>query len=501
MALRTLVPMLLTTAWLGASCPSLARAAPPTDAGPTGTLSLEPCRLEHPLGSGSVPARCGRLPVAENPDDPAGRQIELAVAVIPAVATRARPDPLFLLAGGPGQGARDAFVPSVGALAGIRRERDLVLVDQRGTGGSNRLDCDIPDAAWEAGDIGPAEFRALAEQCLADLPGDPRYYTTSVAVRDLDAVRAALGYERINLYGGSYGTRVAQHYARRYPGHTRSVILDAVVAPALAFGSSMSLDAEAALRASFARCAGDAACRARYPRLPEQFDTLRSRLRVAPVQLRLPDPVSAEWRDVEFAEAQLALAVRMLSYSDLTAALLPLLIDAAERAGNFVPLAAQSEMVSERLASMLAFGMHNAVVCSEDLPFVDRDAIDRDALERAYLGDAMLVGLDAMCAVWPAGVVDDDLKAPLSSDVPALLLSGGLDPVTPPAYADAAAAGFSDHANVVFEGQGHIQLGLDCAQSLARRFLDAGTAAGLDLACVATVKPAPFFLSFSGGEP
>ncbi len=132
----------------------------------------------------------------EDPERPAGKHIELAVAVVPAIATRAKPDPLFLLAGGPGQGAIEGFAPLLGAFAGIHRERDLVLVDQRGTGGSNRLDCDMPDDALESAEISPAEIRRLARECLAKLPGRPEFYTTSIAVRDLDAVRAALGYEK-----------------------------------------------------------------------------------------------------------------------------------------------------------------------------------------------------------------------------------------------------------------------------------------------------------------
>jgi len=223
---------------------------PPAGATPAPGIELTPCRLEHPYGLGSVQARCGRLAVAEDPDSPRGRTIELAVAVVPAVSARARAEPLFLLAGGPGQGAQDAFVGALGAFSAVRRERDIVLLDQRGTGGSNRLTCAFPEEGPES-DAPPDELRRLASECLATLPGDPRFYTTSVAVRDLDAVRAALGYSRINLYGGSYGSRVAQHYLRRYPDRVRSVILDGVVNPALALGASMALDAEAALRAAW----------------------------------------------------------------------------------------------------------------------------------------------------------------------------------------------------------------------------------------------------------
>ncbi len=476
-------------------------ATPVASAGGDRGLVLQPCRLEHPQGLSSVTARCGRFSVAENPDAPDGRRIELAVAVVPAISTRAEPDPLFLLAGGPGQGARGGFVGLLGALDGVRRNRDLVLVDQRGTGDSHPMKCDFPEESWARADVSAEDFRVLAKQCLDALPGDPRFYTTSIAVRDLDAVRAALGYERINLYGGSYGTRVAQHYARRYPDRVRAMVLDSVVAPELALGASMSLDADAALRAHFARCANDAACAARFPTLAADFDALRHDLARAPVMVRLADPVSAEPRSVEFTAGHFGLAVRMLTYSDTSAALLPLLIDEARARGNFTPLAAQAEMVGDELDKALAYGMHNTVVCAEDLPFLDVAALDLQALRRSYLGDVMLVGLEAMCSVWPRGPVDADFKAPLRSAVPTLLMSGSLDPVTPPAYAALAAAALSDHASVVFAGQGHLQLPLRCAQSLLRRFLEAGTARGLDTGCADAVAPAPFFLSFSGGAP
>ena len=217
--------------------------------------------------------------------------------------------------------------------------------------------------------------------------------------------------------------------------------------------------------------------------------------------VRLPDPVTAEPRELKFTAGHLAMAARMLVYSDQTAALLPLFIHEAQVTGNLAPLAAQAEMILGQLQDSLAYGMHNAVACSEDLPYLDLDGVDREALGSTFLGTSMLDGLVAMCSVWPRGVVDDDLKAPLQSNVPALLLSGEFDPVTTPAYAAAAAPGFADHAQVTFRGQGHIQLGLRCAQQLMRRFLDAGTATGLDASCADDVGPAPFFLNFNGGAP
>jgi pimeloyl-ACP methyl ester carboxylesterase len=224
------------------------------------SIRLEPCRIADIDGLASTEARCGTLSVPENPSEPDGDRIRLAVAVVPAIATTARPDPLVLIAGGPGQGSIEGYAPLLGAFAGIRRERDLVLLDQRGTGSSNRLDCDMPEDALENGDIPPAALAALARDCLPKLPGRAQFYTTSIAVGDLEAVRQALGYERLNLYGASYGTRVAQHYARRYPARSRAVVLDGVVPPGLALVPNVAIESQHALEGVFARCAADPGC-------------------------------------------------------------------------------------------------------------------------------------------------------------------------------------------------------------------------------------------------
>lgn len=448
----------------------------------------------------SVAARCGRFTVPEDPDDPQGKQIELAVAVVPAIATRAKPDPLFLLAGGPGQGAQDGFVPHLGDFAGIRRERDLVLVDQRGTGGSNRLDCDMPEDAWEAGDIPPGELRKLAQECLAKLPGRPQFYTTSIAVRDLDAVRAALGYERINLFGGSYGTRVAQHYARRFPDRTRTIVLDSVVPPALPLVPRIALEAQQALERVFARCAADADCNSRFRGLAAQFARLDARLSGSPVVVSLADPATGETREVEVTRSHLVTMTRMLSYSARTASLLPLLLHEAATRGNYGPLAAQALMAGEELERIIAMGMHHSVVCSEDAPRFE-GAVDRAALEQTYLGPVMVDGMVAICEIWPRGAVDADFHESPDSAVPALLLSGEFDPATPPEYGKLAAGGFRHRLHLVIPGQGHGQTSLPCVQRLLRQFVARGDVEGLDTSCVEDIRPAPFFLSFSGTAP
>jgi pimeloyl-ACP methyl ester carboxylesterase len=180
--------------------------------------------------------------------------------------------------------------------------------------------------------------------------------------------------------------------------------------------------------------------------------------------------------------------------------LLPLVVHEAATNGNYAPLAAQAEMVSDDLEHMIAMGMHNTVVCAEDEPLFD-GAVDRKALEATAIGPLIQDGMKAICEVWPRGPVDADFAKPLDSKVPALLLSGEFDPATPPSYGAIAAKGFANGLHLVVPGQGHGQTSLPCVQRILRQFIDAGTAGNLDTSCVARIRPAPFFLSFSGSAP
>ena len=468
------------------------------------TLSLEECRIEHPRGLASYAARCAVLEVPENPEDASGRKIGLRIAVVPAIDRRGARDPLFILSGGPGQAATDFYTSAAPAFARIQRERDIVLVDQRGTGGSNVLACPFPDEA-ELAQLDMERIRAFSRDCLKVLQGDPRYYTTSVAVRDLDAARAALGYERVNLYGISYGTRVAQHYLRRYPQRTRAVILDGVVPPQQILGIDSALLAQRALDRIFERCRTEPACHETFADPAGQFAALRAEVEKRPAEIALPDPATGSVKRTRFSSGHLQVSIRLLTYSADRAALIPLLVHQAVKQRNYAPLAAHAEMISEQLGDQLAVGMHNAVVCTEDVPYYGASAIDRGALAQTYLGTMQLDGLVASCEVWPRGVIDPDFHAPLLSSTPVLLLSGSVDPVTPPEYAERAAATLRNSRHLVLEGHGHGQLALGCMPRVMADFIDAASgddaAKKLDATCLAKATPAPFFVSFAGPRP
>ena len=441
-------------------------------------------------------ARCTSLTVPEDRAHPQGRQIELHIAVLKARASEAQPDPLFLIAGGPGQAATEAFIQEMGAFDALRDTRDIVLLDQRGTGGSNRLDC--PGPPPDAGS--DVEIARAAATCLKQLPGDPRFYTTSAAVEDLEAVRAALGYPSLDLYGISYGTRVALQYLRRYPDHTRSVVLDGVVPADLAMGPGVSLDAQRALKLIFTRCDGEPACRQAFPDPAGDFARVEMELKAHPAVVALRDPLTGAPRSETLSWDKLAGAVRLMSYQSETASLLPLLIhQAAGR--DYAPLMGTALIFTGEIESGMADGMGAAVLCTEDAPFYRDDAAEQQALRDTYLGAVTMDFLVKSCRSWPKGVIAPDFKQPVKSDKPVLLLSGEDDPVTPPANAARVAKTLSNSLSLVVPGQGHGNVYRGCVPRIVTEFVEGASVKGLDTACVKKIRPFPFFVDFSGPAP
>jgi pimeloyl-ACP methyl ester carboxylesterase len=472
--------------------PSIGPSAP--------TITLEPCHLSAPGLSTRLPAECGTLTVYEDRAAQSGRQISLRVAVIPALSRNPAPDPLFYITGGPGGASTQDFVQFSWVFERINQERDIVLVDQRGTGQSHPLDCpalpEIDTASLSDDEI----LEQSATHCLDQLDANLDLYKTSIAMDDLDDVRAALGYEKINLYGISYGTRAALTYLRQHEDHVRTVILDGVVPQDEPLGTSIASDAQRALDLIFDRCAADSTCAQAFPDLRQEFQMLVESLEQEPAQVTIPHPATDEPTEVEFTSDALATTVRMFSYSQETVALLPLLIHTAQTSGDLSRLAAQYLIVSQELEDTISEGMHHSVVCAEDVPFYydgEEFAGDQDAEAQSYLGEVYLE-LEKICALWPVTGVPAEFKAPVSSDVPVLLLSGEADPVTPAANGDQAAKTLSNSLHLVAPGQGHGVIMRGCVPRIATDFIEQGTLQELDTACIGDIRPMPFFVSFTG---
>lgn len=483
----SLWPVFLLAAVAGA--PVLAQPA-------SNTIEFSNCTLELPGTVLTADANCGWLEVAENPAEPDGRKIRMHVAIVPAAGRDAEPDPLFFFAGGPGQAASEAYVGLRPILSKIRRKRDIVLVDQRGTGKSNPLDCPVEEPGLDT-NIDIEQILQQTRSCLDALDGDPRYYTTTIAMQDYDSVRRAMGYEQINLLGISYGTRAAQNYLKQFPQTVRSVILDSVVPPDLILGDEHAEMLDRAVYRVLADCAGDSACNERFPDLRQNLNFLLDQLHQEAPPVRIVHPTSGEEHEFAMQPDVMAAALRFLSYSSRTQALLPLLIHEAAENQRYDRIATQALLVMSGLTDQLSRGMELSVICAEDYPHMD----DNDNDEGTIMGATLIETIREQCALWPKGQVPEDFHQPIASNTPVLLLSGERDPVTPPIYGDRAARQFSNSLHLVAGGQGHSVITHPCLREVATAFIAAADVEALDTGCVEKIQASPFFTTLSGPTP
>lgn len=460
------------------------------------SIEFSACELKLPGTSFSVNAECGTRVTPENPEEPSGRTITLNVARILAKQKDKADDPIFFFAGGPGQSATESYPIIAGSLAEANERHDIILVDQRGTGGSNKLSCDFGDAELEL-DATIDEVIQSTRQCVDNLDADPRFYTTTIAMQDIDQIRDALGYEQINLIGISYGTRAAQVYLRQFPERVRSVVLDSVAPPQLLLGLEHAQNLDLAISKIFQRCDADTACGDRFGDLTTQLNTLREQINEQAPVLRMRLPTSGEFEDITVTRDVLAVAIRLLSYSSETQALLPILLEQASL-GDWQPIATQALMQVQNLEEIIARGMELSVICSEDAPFFPANINQQDTL----LGQLLIELVGAQCSVWPTGDVPQDFHEPRKNDdVAVLLLSGEYDPVTPPVYGDQAAQQFAQSVHWVIPGRGHSVLRHGCIPDQVALFFDTADVTALDSECIQAIKPMPFFLSMTGPAP
>ena len=452
---------------------------------------------------------CGTLQRPLDPAHPERAQIAIRYVVVPAMARRKFPDPVFLLAGGPGQSAVAVAAPTMALFGRLNNRRDIVFVDQRGTGGSAPLECEDPEHDTLAEQADPERQVRLAERCraeLAKLPylksvDDLRFFTTAIAVQDLDAVRRALGAERIDLVGASYGTRVALEYQRQFPRAVRRSVLDGVAPPDMALPASFSLDNQAALDALFAACADEPACARDHPELRSRFAALLVSL---PRKVKAAHPLTGRSEEFVVGRDMLLGAVRNALYVPQIAAALPAAIEAAAD-GDFAGLVGLNATFAARKSSRIATGMHLSVVCAEDVPRVAASA-DRPG---ADFGTAFARFYERMCAGWPRGDVPPAFESIPASAAPVLVLSGGLDPATPPRHGERVVRALGPMArHVVVANAGHGVLAIGCMRDVAYRFIDATSdrdALAVDAACVAGVPRPPAFRPIgadaAGGPP
>ncbi len=504
--------------------------ADPTTAAPdaitrrVGKIGFTPCTLAPAFGTQSVEALCGGFDVLENRAAPGGRKIHLAIAWLPAKG-EAEPDPMVMIAGGPGQSTLETFPTIANAFADLRKHRNVLLVDQRGTGGSNKLSCKDADEAGSAkngkdgkdgkdGNSKPngdsatpsdtsfeadlAQARAAAQRCVVELSkiADLRFYSTTDAIQDLDDVRAAIGADKLNLMGVSYGTRVAQQYAKRYPAHVRTITIDGIAPNSLVLGNTMARTLESSLDRQFARCAKDPKCAAELGDPRSNLNTLMQTLRTAPPKVTFRDAITGESRTETLTTGHIAGVARMFAYIPQIAGLLPLELNEAVH-GRYEPLMALANLLRTTVGDQITDGMQYSVICTEDAGELKADPADANSL----LGTDLVTAMQTACAVWPHGERPAGFRAPLTGNVPVLILSGEFDPVTPPAFGDEVLKSLGNARHLVVRGQGHNVLPVGCVPKLFTRFVETADAKSLDVHCLDKVPYAAPFTGFYGWEP
>ena len=462
---------------------------------------LKPCTATDGFGD----AYCGTYDVWEDREAKSGRKIPLRIVILPALKQKAEPDPLFFIAGGPGQSAVSLVSPLKDLFRRIQTDRDIVFVDQRGTGKSNPLSCKPTEEQAKAEDeeedgVSPALIARL-QSCLETLKtkADVTKYTTTIAMDDLDEVRSFLGYSKIDLYGGSYGTRAALSFARQHPSNTRAVIIDGVAPTDMQLPLYMARDGQRAIDALVRDCGQDAnGCDKRFPKLGERIRTLLDGLAAHPRKIHYTHPRTGAEGDVDVRRMMVSGVIFNTLYSPTMAAMLPLLVEQAEKGyyGGFLSMSAAFDPTAEGMA----MGMHFSVVCSEDYPRIQADAIQRESAATVF-GSDVADGRMKICSFWPKGKVDPSYYENTPSDLPILILSGDLDPVTPPVWGQQIADKWKNSRHVIVPGNGHGTIGTGCVVKVAAEFLKTADPAKLDASCVNKVKRPPFFLGPSGPDP
>jgi len=453
---------------------------------PGSPLALSSCDLPRVAG----PARCGTYEVFEDRAAHSGRKIKLHLVVLSAKGPAA-PDAVFVFHGGPGAAATDLVQQAAsGPLGALRNNHDLVFVDQRGTGSSNGLHCDTGDDPDDLqvffGELMPPEkIRACREKL--ERTADLRMYTTPIAMDDLDEIRAALGYEKIDLVGASYGTIAAQAYMRQHPEHVRSTLLVGVATPGIKQPLLFARAAQHALDLLFQDCDADSACHASYPNLKDEFQQVLARFDKGPIEVELINPSSQKKQQIKLARGSFAERIRLLLYATPTASVVPLIIHRAYQ-NDYLPF--ESAAVFSNVGSGVARGMYFTVTCSEGVPFISDQELVSES-QGTFVGEYRVRVHREACKQWVRGAVPDSFIDPVKSSAPVLMISGELDGSTPPWFGESAVKYLPNGRQLKIRYYGH-QMNDPCVWKIMNEFVQKGSADGLDTSCTASIRRPAF---------
>lgn len=458
--------------------------APAREARRPPTIQLARCTVPK----SSEPLLCGRHVVFEDRATQAGRRLSLNIVVVPALRQPPAGDPVFVLAGGPGLGAASGVRADSGWLTdNLWRERDIVFVDQRGTGASHRLPCPFGDGPSMQGyfaDLLPVDrIRDCRE--AAEAVADLMLYTTPIAMDDLDEVRAALGYDRINLYGVSYGAQAALQYLRQHPARVGAIALAGVATPAAKQPLSFARAAHDAMDSLIADCAADAVCGRRFSNLKSEFQAVLAALDTGPATFELANPTTKRDESIRMSRAVFVERLRLMLYDLEAASRVPLVIHRAAQ-GDWAPFVRMSPAGVTAGVS----AMYLTVTCAETVSRITEEDIVRETRD-TFVGDYRTRVHLRACREWPRAQVPAAYYDPVRSDVPALILSGELDAATPPRFARIAARALRNSRHVIARNAAHADWH-GCMQGLVADFFARGSARDLDVACVQSLRRPPF---------
>jgi pimeloyl-ACP methyl ester carboxylesterase len=455
---------------------------------PTGGLAkLKPCRLDGI----DEELLCGKLTVFENRQTRTGRTIELNVVVLPAFDQKTKAEPLFDLAGGPGASSTGGAAFYAGPGKEYRRRHDVVLVDQRGTGQSNRLS--IPQEKtpqYYLSEMYPVDYVREMRHAL-EQQADLTQYTTSIAMDDLDDVRAWLGYDKINLFGLSYGTRAALVYMRQHPDHVRSAILMGVAPTDLKMPLHHSESAARAMDLLLGECEKDATCHTAFPQIRDDWKNVLTQLEKQRARVQYSPPGKASPTTVEIQRGVFGEKIRTWMYDRDQAARIPLIVHHAAE-GDFAPFL--KDAIGPSIPDFIADGMYLSVTCAEDVPFIDPEEATKLTADNPF-GNYRVFQQTRACGMWPRGEIPADFLEPVRSTAPVLIFSGNMDPVTPPRYAEEVAGFLPNSWHVIIPEAGHGPFGLSdpgCVDRIAINFMDQGDSKNIDASCVEKMARPPF---------
>ena len=452
-------------------------------------LTLENCHL----GEIRSQVKCGKLEVPENYQQPDGDKIAINFAVLPAIDDSEYKAPLMFLAGGPGQAAVELATGLNHVFREVRKTRDIILVDQRGTGESSALSCDfeavdnvyssLPDA------LNPQEVK----DCVAQFKGDVTQYNSENAIRDFDAIRAALGHEKLNIYGGSYGTRAGLVFMRMFPESLESVVLDSVgpiEVPIGMFGQSGARSFNLLLE----NCKNSESCNQAFPNLAEEFQTVKARLAKEPASIDILHPRLGTPTKLVIDDTKFTGNLRFQLYGMEGRSMVPLVIHQAFL-GNYQPLIGLMARTEDE--QLVYTGLLFNIVCNEDIPRVSEADKAADA-NNNFDGHDSHSAWDIVCPFFPEYRPSEDFYQSVTANIPTLILSGNLDPVTPPSNGEYSANTLPNSHHIIVENASHTVAMSTCASDIINEFLTSKTPKKLDESCLKDIPQETFMTSVNG---